>query len=454
MVSDIKVEFAAKLTAKLGTGPLKTVVYSGTYGRNTSYISSWINKEDEKDKIKEILVKEIELKITKTDIEWEVLQMLQHPNVARYILVEKKMKIFQPNALYIIQEYCKETLSTFLEKTWPTYFGSVLKTATRQMVSGLTYLHDSGIVHGNLKTSNVLVQPPLYKPKGFVLTDYAYTDYRSYPEEKNWEIWPCFRAKRIPDLDEITKWMAPELLAETPFLISYRTKTAGDEATQIKKIQPSTATDVFSLGMIIFSMFKKVTGLDKVDEILCKLLVMQMTIPYPSRRISCQDICKHPFLIIQPESGGFAEARMDYIKELYDRIREGSSMQQIEENASLVTKKFLPWDEPIHSFGGRMYFEMNQRPEIERKYDGNSFMDLLRLIRNTKEHPIEEKMLKRIKEEISNDAFSHNFPFALPLIYVCVEQEEISIQLIYFLSEIYNQVCKFSKIKKGEDEKR
>jgi hypothetical protein len=117
--------------------------------------------------------------------------------------------------------------------------------------------------------------------------------------------------------------------------------------------------------------------------------------------------------------------------------------RQIEEDVLSVTEHFFPWSQPTKSFGGRIYVEMNKRPQIRRKYDCYSFMDLLRLIRNTKEHPIEEKKLKRLRDEVSDDAFSKNFPFVLPLIYICVECSETSGQLIGFMSNMQRRAPRF-----------
>ena len=305
MITKIKVEYATNLTQKLGTGPLETVVYAGIYGPDTSCVMGCINTNTEsvKNKLKTVRVKKIEMKIVKKDIDWEVLQRLEHPCVARYILVYDKYKVFQPNAVYIIQDYCQFTLSNFIENIDKISNGDVLKNAVRRIASGLNYLHDKGIVHRNLKPSNVLVKPPLSQPEGYMLTDYAYTDCRSYPPRNFWCCFPPVEVPYHPE-SEITKWMAPELLQESPDYVWKNRTPDNDADSSILDLQErrhnsfvsstscqfSSMVDIFSFGKVLESMFEKVGSLDEVDRILCKLLVQQMTTSTPSNRISCNDI--------------------------------------------------------------------------------------------------------------------------------------------------------------------
>ena len=440
MITKIKVEFATNLTKKLGTGPLKTVIYSGSYGPDTSIFGKLSSPRSNTDKniTKCVLVKKIEKKLVDDDIiDWEELQRLDHPNVARYIWIYERVNIFRPDSIFIIQNYCELTLTALIGGKEQTIKSTTLKAAIRQIASGLKYLHDKGIVHMNLKPSNILVKPPLSNPEGFVLTDYAYTHLRSYPTKC---FCSCFSQGDTTNTAEIMKWMAPEVRK----LPQPKTVTAtGDNNSRSKECRIKSTADMFSFGKIIESMSEGCKSLDKVETILCKLLIRQMTASDAEKRINCDEILKkHPILIVEsdPYSGGIAEARMDYIKDLYDKMNkkiksdrkeEPRLRQKLEEDVSPVTKKFFPWTK--NSFGRRITSEMNKKA---REYDGKSLMHLLRLIRNTKEHPVEDKNLWNLRREVENDAFSKNFPYALPLIYVCAECPNNAKLLIDLLSKI------------------
>ena len=123
---------------------------------------------------------------------------------------------------------------------------------------------------------------------------------------------------------------------------------------------------------------------------------------------------------------------MEYIHKLYDKIEDGQRLkEQIEDAVRPVTRFFFPWNKQENSFGARIHSEMNKQQQFRQKYDGNSFLRLLRLIKNTRENPMVEDELM---QEVDNDAFSKNFPHVIPIIYVCVECPKTSKYLLCILS--------------------
>ena len=443
MITKIKVQFAVDLTEKLGVGPLKTVVYSGRYGvaRSSFIFKKYKTSNSKKNVPKYVLLKKIAAKIVKNNVDWEVLQGLQHPNVARYILVYERMTIFLSTTVYIVQDYCQFTVLDFTENITKISGEEVLKNAVLQIALGLQYLHGNGIVHKNLKPTNILVKPPLGNPKAYILTDFGYTDYKNYPQE---HILSCFKNRIVPDNPDITDWMAPELLEEQP-LETFKGDLGVNLEAVITPHCEGTRSDIYSFGKILDTIFQKVAKKDKVDKILRKLLVKQMMVRNPIDRITCDGILdRHPYLVVQPRGNtlGRANSRIDYIKELYDRLKARNYgmenwRKNVEYEVFCVFGTCIPWNEPKNSFGSKIFEEMDRR--ARKKYDANSFIDLLRLIRNLKEHPIEGNKQKQLRNEVSNDAFSKNFPCVLPLIYICMECSKSSGMLISFLSDIWSQ---------------
>ena len=412
------------LIEKLSEGPLRTTVYAGTYRPMNFFGRFGFNQSRSS---RNVLVKRIDKKIIAEDIiDWEALKTLCHPNVACYTTMIEKFNLFKPNWIYIIQDYCQFTLQALLDYHTPIH-GNVLKVAVLHIASGLKYLHDKEIVHMNLKPSNILVKPPLSNPECFVLTDYGYTFYRSY-RRKNF--FCCLSDKFESSDPHKYQWMAPEFMVHRSAFIKFN------------PFKTKSMIDLYSFGKILITMYSNcdVDSMDVVNRFLYLLLFEQLVLQdwNSEDRITCDEILsKHPYVIIQPDqnSGGYAEARMSYIKGLYDRMNNNPVLRKhIDEKVERVTRLFFPWNEPENSFGARIYSEMNKRPQIRQKYDGNSFVHLLRLIRNKKEHPIVEKKLKNLKEEVDNDAFSTNFPHVIPIIYVCVECPNTSEYLLRILS--------------------
>ena len=90
--------------------------------------------------------------------EMEVMQRLNHPNIVQYYgLMEDKEK----DTLNIFMEYVDGgSLASFAKEqnaNAPLSEGT-LRDWSRQMLCGVKYLHDSGVIHQNIKGDNVLVR--------------------------------------------------------------------------------------------------------------------------------------------------------------------------------------------------------------------------------------------------------------------------------------------------------
>ena len=134
--------------AKIGSGVFG-VVYSGISSVTGNFFA-----------IKEIQLgadNELTRKRKKDLIETvDFLRSLEHPNLIKYYSVEEDLS--HPDCIVIISEVSNgESLSNLIKK-----FGVLEEKLIRQyifqLLEGVEYLHSQGIIHGNLKASNILIE--------------------------------------------------------------------------------------------------------------------------------------------------------------------------------------------------------------------------------------------------------------------------------------------------------
>ncbi|KAG5351307.1 hypothetical protein C0989_007008 [Termitomyces sp. Mn162] len=100
-----------------------------------------IRMESEKDGFPVTAMREIKL-----------LQSLQHPNVVR--LYEMMVST---GSVYMVFEYMDHDLTGVLSQTQFIFTSAHLKSLCHQMLAGLAYLHHKGVIHRDIKGSNILV---------------------------------------------------------------------------------------------------------------------------------------------------------------------------------------------------------------------------------------------------------------------------------------------------------
>lgn len=84
--------------------------------------------------------------------EMTVLQMLSHPNIVQFFGVE-----VHRDRVYIFMEYCNGGSLAGLLEYGRIEDEAIIQLYTLQMLEGLAYLHKYGVIHGDIKPENILL---------------------------------------------------------------------------------------------------------------------------------------------------------------------------------------------------------------------------------------------------------------------------------------------------------
>ncbi|KAK9370519.1 kinase-like domain-containing protein [Lipomyces kononenkoae] len=127
------------------------------------------------------------IEIQKIMLEIDLLRALDHPNIVRYHGFVKTEDI-----LYIILEFCENGSLTLISKDFGTIPEHLVAIYIAQVLQGLVYLHDQGVIHRDIKGANILTTK-----EGIVkLADFGVAT----------------RASDDPQVVGTPNWMAPEII--------------------------------------------------------------------------------------------------------------------------------------------------------------------------------------------------------------------------------------------------
>ncbi|KAG6837446.1 hypothetical protein H0H93_009540 [Arthromyces matolae] len=130
-----------KILSQVGEGTFGKV-YKAQNTTSKVYVAlKRIRMESEKDGFPVTAMREIKL-----------LQSLKHPNVVR--LYEMMVST---GSVYMVFEYMDHDLTGVLSQTQFNFTDAHLKSLCHQMLAGLAYLHHKGVIHRDIKGSNILV---------------------------------------------------------------------------------------------------------------------------------------------------------------------------------------------------------------------------------------------------------------------------------------------------------
>lgn len=396
----------------LGRGSHGTMVYKGSFdGR-------------------EVAVKRMLLDFY--DIASHEVSLLQesdgHPNVVRYYDRESA-----GDFLYIALELCPASLEEVIRgpENYPTLVGPGgldMPDVLKQITLGVQYLHSLKIVHRDIKPQNILVSamkmvlsnPSAVQPPRLLISDFGLC--KKLEGDQN-----SFRATTAHAAGT-SGWRAPELLVDedltTPQSAAVNQKfnhTSGS-TSEPAVVDPQTnrratrAIDIFSLGCVFYYVLTNgnhpydkdgiymreaniVKGLHNLDDLQslgdyqweAKDLIKNMLAHDPRDRPDATTVLHHPFF-------WSAEERLDFLCNVSDgfefepRDPPSSALLHLEsygpdiiQNEGSDFLRLLPRD--FRDTLGK-----------QRKYSGEKVLDLLRALRNKKNHY--EDIPEAIKEKI------------------------------------------------------
>ena len=355
-----------------------------------------------------------------------------HPNVIRYFDKETSGSF-----LYIALELCPASLLDVIErpKDFPALIpASGLNTPNtlKQITSGIHYLHSLKIVHRDIKPHNILVSAPkltianpsTVQPPRLLISDFGLCK-KLEGDQNSFRATTAFAAGT-------SGWRAPELLVDDDPMLKPTSSTIHPATSDMTNhseplvVDPQTnrratrAIDIFSLGCVFFYCLTQgshpfdkdgkfmreaniIKGQYDLDALTvlgdyqweAKMLVSQMLSHNPRDRPDAATILTHPFF-------WGAEDRLEFLchvsdafeSEKYNEREDDPSevVAYLESHAALVTKEYGG------DFLRALPLSFKDTLGKQRKYKGESLLDLLRALRNKKNHY--EDMPDAVKERV------------------------------------------------------
>ena len=387
----------------IGFGSHGTVVYKGTFGG------------------RDVAVKRMLLEFY--DIASHEVGLLQesddHPNVIRYYDKESSGQF-----LYIALELCPASLQDVIEK--PQDYSQLigpsgldLPDVLRQITAGLRYLHSLKIVHRDIKPQNILMSSPkrlpsnptLFQSPRLLISDFGLCKKLEGDQSS-------FRATTAHAAGT-TGWRAPELLIDDDASPNNQNNTSNSLSatssiptsdSEPLVLDPQTnrratrSIDIFSLGCVFYFVLtggshpfdrdgrymrepNVIKGHYSLDELArlgdyqweARDLIGSMIHRNPKARPDAATVLAHPFFWAP-------QTRLDFLCSVSDafefEVRDppSAALQALESLAPTLLKEhgndFLrPLPQAFKDTLGK-----------QRKYVGSRMLDLLRALRNKKNH--------------------------------------------------------------------
>ncbi|KAL2757245.1 hypothetical protein ACRALDRAFT_1029021 [Sodiomyces alcalophilus JCM 7366] len=368
---------------QLGTGSNGTLVFAGRFdGRDVA--------------VKRMLIQFYDIASQETRL---LRESDDHPNVIRYYAQEAR-----DGFLYIALERCAASLADVVER--PSRFHELaqagradLPAVLYQIANGINHLHSLRIVHRDLKPQNILVNMDKGGRPRLLVSDFGLC--------KKLEGGQSSFGATTGRAAGTTGWRAPELLLDddkdplTDASINSGSGTPLVNSELLPNRRATRSIDIFSLGLVFFYVlsngqhpfdcgdrYMREVNIRKDNYNLSPLSVLgdfaeeakdligSMLNRVPKQRPTTHDVMSHPFFWSPKKRLAFLCDVSDHF-EKEPRDPPSGPLLKLEADAPVVTKgdflRHLP-REFVDSLGK------------QRKYTGTRLLDLLRALRNKKNH--------------------------------------------------------------------
>jgi len=394
----------------IGRGSAGTCVFEGSFGKRDVAVKRMLSQYYELASQEVVFLQEND----------------DHPNVIRYYCQEKDQ-----NFLYIAVELCQASLWDLFNpmhgdaskrEAYAEMLAAIQKdvsSALFQIVLGLRHLHARRIIHRDIKPQNILIARPTATRKGphLLISDFGLC--KTLPENVSTLVDPTNNAGTCG-------WKAPELISQPNETVSNNNNdqisSSSISAEGININGPMAgvkrAADIFSLGCLFFWVltggshpFDDREGWAQIRELNIKKnnpqnmhkldlgsdteepmqLITAMLSHQPEDRPNVDEILQHPFF-------WEAKTRLQFLCDVSDHfereIRDPPSpdLQRLESYSTVVIEnnsgdflRSLPRDF-VDTLGK------------QRKYTGSKLLDLLRALRNKRNHY--EDMPEEVKKKV------------------------------------------------------
>ncbi len=383
---------------QLGTGSNGTIVFAGKFdGREVA--------------VKRMLIQFYDIASQETKL---LRESDDHPNVIRYYAQQQRAGFH-----YIALELCQASLADVVEK--PHMFRELAQAGERdlpnvlyQITCGLNHLHSRSIVHRDLKPQNILVNMGADGKPRLLISDFGLC--------KKLEGGQSSFGATTAHAAGTSGWRAPELLLDDDARESGQTMveavlstqsggTSGGsmhnaDGTAMLGRRATKAIDIFSLGLVFFYVLTKgshpfdcgdrymrevnirkatfsLDGLDVLGDFAfeAKDLVEQMISSTPQQRPRTRAVMSHPFFWAAKKRLGFLCDVSDHF-EKEPRDPPSEALQNLEALAPSVACRGVAGGD----FLKRLPKEFVDSLGKQRKYTGDRMLDLLRALRNKRNH--------------------------------------------------------------------